>query len=59
MRKYCRVQAVTEPRLPVLAQEINWYPYTSRRTAIAGRVLRVAAGRGVKQRLGLNKEQSR
>ncbi|KQY60241.1 aldehyde dehydrogenase [Aeromicrobium sp. Root495] len=59
MRKYCRVQAVTEPRLPVLTQEINWYPYTSRRTAIAGRVLRVAAGRGVKQRLGLNKEQSR
>ena len=38
--KYCRVQAVTEPRIPVLARELTWYPYTSRRTAIAGRVPR-------------------
>jgi betaine-aldehyde dehydrogenase len=59
LHKYCRVQAVTEPRLPVLARELTWYPYSSRRTAIAGRVLRLAAGRGMRQRLGLSKEKTR
>lgn len=57
LHKYCRVQAVTEPRLPVLKREPMWYPYSSRRTALAGKVLRLAAGRGLRQRLGLNKEQ--
>jgi betaine-aldehyde dehydrogenase len=59
LRKYCRVQAVTVPRIPVLARELTWYPYTSRRTTIAERVLRAAAGRGLRQRLGLNKETSK
>ncbi|OIJ28052.1 aldehyde dehydrogenase family protein [Nocardioides luteus] len=59
LHKYCRVQAVTEPRLPVLARELTWYPYSSRRTAIAGKVLRAAAGRGLRQRLGLNKEHNK
>ena len=59
LHKYCRVQALTEPRIPILARELTWYPYTSRRAAIAGRVLRAAAGRGLRQRLGLNKEQSK
>ncbi|HET7735365.1 MAG TPA: aldehyde dehydrogenase family protein [Nocardioidaceae bacterium] len=59
LHKYCRVRAVTEPRLPVLARELTWYPYSSRRTAIAGKVLRAAAGRGLRQRLGLNKEHSK
>lgn len=58
LHKYCRVQAVTEPRIPVLARELTWYPYTSRRAAIAGGVLRAAAGRGLRQRLGLKKEIS-
>lgn len=53
VRKYCRVQAITEPRLPVTTKELTWYPYSARRTAIAGRVLRLAAGRGLRQRLGL------
>lgn len=57
LHKYCRVQAVTEPRLPVLKRELTWYPYSSRRTAIAGKVLRLAAGRGLRQRLGLSEEQ--
>ena len=59
LHKYCRVRAVTEPRLPVLAREVTWYPYSSRRTAIAGKVLRAAAGRGLRQRLGMNKEHSK
>lgn len=53
LRKYCRVQAITEPRMPVTTKELTWYPYSARRTAIAGRVLRLAAGRGLRQRLGL------
>lgn len=59
LHKYCRVQAITEPRIPLLTREVTWYPYTSRRTAIARSVLRAAAGRGLRQRLGLNKEQSK
>jgi acyl-CoA reductase-like NAD-dependent aldehyde dehydrogenase len=59
LHKYCRVQAVTVPRVPVMSRELTWYPYSSRRAAIAGRVLRAAAGRGVRQRLGLNKERNR
>lgn len=59
LHKYCRVQSVTEPRIPVLTRELTWYPYTSRRTAIAEKVLRAAAGRGLRQRLGLNKEHSK
>lgn len=53
LRKYCRVQAITEPRIPLTTKELTWYPYSARRTAIAGRVLRLAAGRGLRQRLGL------
>lgn len=53
LRKYCRVQAITEPRIPLATKELTWYPYSARRTAIAGRVLRLAAGRGLRQRFGL------
>ena len=53
LRKYCRVQAITEPRIPLTTKELTWYPYSARRAAIAGRVLRLAAGRGLRQRLGL------
>lgn len=53
LRKYCRVQAITEPRIPLATKELTWYPYSARRTAIAGRVLRLAAGRGLRQRLGI------
>lgn len=53
LRKYCRVQAITEPRIPLTTKELTWYPYSALRAAIAGRVLRLAAGRGLRQRLGL------
>ena len=59
LRKYCRVQAITEPRIQLTTKELTWYPYSARRTAIAGKVLRAAAGRGLRQRLGLNKENSK
>jgi len=53
LRKYCRVQAITEPRIALTTKELTWYPYSARRTAIASRALRLAAGRGLRQRLGL------
>lgn len=37
---------------PADHQALTWYPHSARRAAIAGRV-RVAAGRGLRQRLGL------
>lgn len=57
IHKYCQVQAVTVPRIPVLTREPTWYPYSNRRARIAETVLRAAAGRGVRQRLGLTKEK--
>lgn len=59
LHKYCRVRAVTEPRLPVLARELTWYPYSAWRTAITAKIMRAAAGRGLSQRLGQNKEHRR
>jgi len=55
VHKYCKVQAVTAPRIPTMKNELMWYPYSSRRTAIAGRVMRAVSGRGLRQRLGLDK----
>lgn len=59
MRKYCQVQAVTEPRIPTLRNELTWYPYSRRRTALAGLVLRAVASRGITARLGLTGRRPR
>jgi betaine-aldehyde dehydrogenase len=53
IRKYCRTQAVTVPRVPTLRTELTWYPYTTRRAALAARVLQAVAARGIVARLGL------
>lgn len=53
VRKYCKVQAYTEPRFPTMKNEPLWYPYTSRRAVFAKRLVRAVAGRGLKERLGL------
>ncbi len=52
IRKYCKVQAQTAPRVPTMKNELVWYPYTRRRTAVTKRLLQAAFGRGIKQRLG-------
>lgn len=56
VRKYCRVKAITSPRFPTMRSEIAWYPYSRRRAAVAGAVMRAVVGRGVRQRLGLNRK---
>lgn len=50
--KYCRPQSITAPRLPTQKREVNWYPYSRRKTRLFAGVIRAAAGRGVR-RLGL------
>lgn len=59
VHKYCKVQAVTAPRIPTLKNELMWYPYTARRTALTSRVLRAVAGRGLRQRLGIGRKAAR
>lgn len=50
--KYCRAQAITAPRMPTQSREINWYPYSRRKTKVFTGVIRAAAARG-RRRLGL------
>lgn len=52
MRKYCRVQAQTAPRIPTAKNEVSWYPYSRRRTAMLSRMLRLLLGKGLAERLG-------
>ncbi|PRC61225.1 hypothetical protein C6A85_11155, partial [Mycobacterium sp. ITM-2017-0098] len=42
----------TAPRIPTQTREINWYPYSRRKTKLFTGVIRAAAGRG-RRRLGL------
>jgi betaine-aldehyde dehydrogenase len=51
MRKYCRQQAITRPRLPVLKNEPLWYPYTPKRVALVGKILRALVARDVRRRI--------
>jgi acyl-CoA reductase-like NAD-dependent aldehyde dehydrogenase len=44
--KYCRAQAITAPRVPTQSREINWYPYSRRKTRVFTGVIRAAAARG-------------
>jgi acyl-CoA reductase-like NAD-dependent aldehyde dehydrogenase len=46
MLKYCRVQAITAPRVPTQTREVNWYPYSRRKTRLFTGVIRAAAARG-------------
>ncbi|HSV40619.1 MAG TPA: aldehyde dehydrogenase family protein [Nocardioidaceae bacterium] len=53
IRKYCKIQAQTAPKVPTMKNELVWYPYSRKRTALTSRLLRGMFGRGIKQRLGL------
>jgi acyl-CoA reductase-like NAD-dependent aldehyde dehydrogenase len=49
IRKYCRPQAITSPRIPTAAKELLWYPSSPRRVKVALAVMRAAAGRGLRR----------
>ncbi|MGH3712466.1 MAG: aldehyde dehydrogenase family protein [Micromonosporaceae bacterium] len=49
IRKYCRQQAITVPRIPTLKSEPLWYPYSPGRGRLVSRLLRAIVGRGVRR----------
>lgn len=49
VRKYCRQQAITSPRIPTPAKEVTWYPVSRRRVKFAMGLLRASAARGVRR----------
>lgn len=51
LRKYCRQQAITTPRIPTTKAELTWYPYSARRGRNVAKVLRLLTARGVRRRL--------
>jgi acyl-CoA reductase-like NAD-dependent aldehyde dehydrogenase len=53
IRKYCRVESYTVPRLPTAKSELLWYPYSPRKRAIIRRLFRLFNARGIRNRLGL------
>ncbi|MBJ8345983.1 aldehyde dehydrogenase family protein [Antrihabitans sp. YC2-6] len=55
VRKYCRTQAITTPRMPTQKKELIWFPYSPPKFKFAIGVMRAAAARGVLRRLGLGK----
>jgi len=56
--KYCRVQAITTPRIPTQANEPLWYPYSRRKFRFGLGLMRATAARGVR-RLGLKPRGAR
>ncbi|MBE1547405.1 acyl-CoA reductase-like NAD-dependent aldehyde dehydrogenase [Mycobacterium sp. OAS707] len=50
--KYCRVQAITTPRMPTQANEPLWYPYSRRKFRFGLGLMRASAAHGLR-RLGV------
>jgi delta 1-pyrroline-5-carboxylate dehydrogenase len=53
LQKYCRRQAITEPRLKPMKSEPLWYPAKKRNADFAFGLLRLAYARGLRSKLGL------
>ena len=53
IRKYCRTESITLPRLPTRASEPLWYPYSPLKSKLLARVSRFFNARGIRNRLGL------
>jgi acyl-CoA reductase-like NAD-dependent aldehyde dehydrogenase len=51
IRKYCRQQAITMPRVPRLENQLLWYPYSHRRGRIVAALLRLFVARDARRRL--------
>ena len=49
IRKYCRRQAITSPRIPTASKELLWYPASPRKTKVALGILRAGAARGLRR----------
>jgi hypothetical protein len=53
IRKFCRTEAITVPRLPQPKRELLWFPYTPRQRGLLRRIYRFFNARGLRNRLGL------
>ena len=51
IRRFCRTEAVTLPRLPQPKSEILWFPYTKRKRIAIRRIYRFLTARGLRNRL--------
>jgi len=53
IRRFCRTEALTIPRLPQAKSEPIWFPYNARKRGIVRRLYRFLNARGLRNRLGL------
>ncbi len=53
IRKYCRTESITVPRLPTTKSEVLWYPYSKPKRRLINRLYRLFNARGIRNRLGL------
>jgi acyl-CoA reductase-like NAD-dependent aldehyde dehydrogenase len=51
IRKYCRQQAITSPRMPAMPNEVLWYPYSRVRSRTVAALLRLLVARDPRRRL--------
>ncbi|MCV7260053.1 aldehyde dehydrogenase family protein [Mycobacterium shimoidei] len=49
LRKYCRAQAITTPRLPILTKEPIWFPFSAPKIEIMIAVMRAVSARGTRR----------
>jgi len=53
IRKFCRAEAITVPRLRQPKSEFLWFPYSARKRGAIRRLYRLFNARGLRNRLGL------
>ncbi len=53
IRKYCRTESLTVPRMPTGKSELIWFPYSGRKRRLINRLYRLFNARGLRDRLGL------
>jgi acyl-CoA reductase-like NAD-dependent aldehyde dehydrogenase len=53
IRRFCRTEALTIPRLPQAKSEPVWFPYSARKRGAVRRLYRFLNARGLRNRLGL------
>lgn len=58
IRKFCRAESLTIPRLPQPKRELVWFPYSPRKRGIVRRIYRFLNARGLRQRLGIGGRRS-
>jgi acyl-CoA reductase-like NAD-dependent aldehyde dehydrogenase len=53
IKRFCRTEALTIPRLPQAKAEPLWFPYSPRKRGFVRRMFRFVNARGIRNRLGL------